>query len=140
DVHQYLDRDGSGTHPEVVSPTIGSERLQAFTTWCRQHHQRAFLGEFAAPASEIGEKAIAGMLQAMERDRDVWVGFAWWAAGAWWGDYMFSLEPKDGGDRPQMTYLVPHLQRTSVRRISSRAGTPAVSGSRTGKSDASFPV
>jgi endoglucanase len=109
DVHQYLDKDGSGSHPEVVSPTIGSERLRDFTAWCREHKQRAFLGEFAVPAGDIGEKATADLLQAMERDRDVWLGFTWWAAGARWGDYMFSLEPKNGQDRPQMAYLLPHL-------------------------------
>lgn len=111
DVHQYLDADGSGSHRDVVSPTIGSERLRAFTAWCREHKRRAFLGESAVPASDTGQKATADMLQAMERDRDVWLGFAWWAAGAWWGDYMFSLEPQNGLDRPQMAYLAPHLQR-----------------------------
>jgi endoglucanase len=109
EVHQYLDSDGSGSHPQVVSPTVGSERLRVFTDWCRAHHQRAFLGEFAAPATDIGQQAIADMLQAMERDRDVWIGFTWWAAGAWWHDYMFSLEPQNGRDRPQMAILLPHL-------------------------------
>jgi endoglucanase len=123
DVHQYLDADGSGSHAAVVSPTIGSERLRAFTDWCRVHKKRAFLGEFAAPATAIGQQAVADMLQAMERDRDVWTGFAWWAAGAWWGDYMFSLEPKDGHDRPQMAFLLPHLHGPE-RRASRLAAMP----------------
>ncbi|BDI32267.1 cellulase [Capsulimonas corticalis] len=110
EVHQYLDVDGSGTHKEVVSPTIGVERLQKFTEWCRQHHQRAFLGEVAVAASPEGEAAIENMLTDMEKNRDVWVGYSWWAAGPWWGDYMFTLEPKDGVDRPQMGYLKAHLQ------------------------------
>jgi len=75
DVHQYLDADSSGTHPTIVSPTIGSERLQAFTQWCRENHKRAFLGEFAVPASDDGKRAVEDMLRAMERDRDVWIGF-----------------------------------------------------------------
>lgn len=111
EVHQYLDSDSSGSKPVVVSPTIGSERLRAFTEWCRQHHQRAFLGEFAAPAGDAGQKATEDMLDYMEMNRDVWLGFTWWAAGAWWGDYMFTLEPKDGQDRPQMAFLAPHLQQ-----------------------------
>ena len=110
EVHQYLDADSSGTKSEVVRPTIGSERLRAFTAWCRAHKKRAFLGEFAVPVSDAGEKAIRDMLSTMEQNRDVWIGFTWWAAGAWWGDYMFSLEPKNGQDRPQMAYLLPHLQ------------------------------
>jgi aryl-phospho-beta-D-glucosidase BglC (GH1 family) len=59
-----------------------------------------------------GEPALADMLRSMERDRDVWPGWAWWAAGAWQGDYPFSLEPKDGVDKPQMTWLRPHLKGT----------------------------
>jgi endoglucanase len=116
EVHQYLDSDSSGSHPGVVSPTVGSERLRAFTEWCREHKQRAFLGEFAVPASDLGRQAVDDMLSAMERDRDVWLGFTWWAAGAWWGDYRFSLEPKNDEDRPQLAYLRPHLQPTQPPR------------------------
>jgi endoglucanase len=111
EVHQYLYKDSSGTHKEIVSPTIGSERLKSFVGWCREHQVRAFLGEFAVAEGEEGRRAVEDMLQAMERDRDVWLGFAWWAAGSRWGNYMFSLEPKDGKDRPQMEYLKGHLQQ-----------------------------
>lgn len=31
EVHQYFDKDGSGTHTECVSPEVGVERLQRFT-------------------------------------------------------------------------------------------------------------
>jgi endoglucanase len=89
---------------------IGSERLVDFVKWCRSHHTKAFLGEFAVPNTPTGKAALENMLIAMEQDRDVWLGFTWWAAGAWWGDYMFTLEPKDGKDRPQMAWLKPHLQ------------------------------
>jgi len=106
-----------------VSATIGSERLRAFTRWCREHRKRAFLGEFAAPCGsadprargqDLGRQAVGDLLSAMERDRDVWVGFTWWAAGAWWGDYMFSLEPRNGEDRPQLAYLRRHLQKAAA--------------------------
>jgi endoglucanase len=92
EVHQYLDSDGSGSHPEVVSATIGSERLKAFVQWCRDHKKRAFLGEFGTGVGDMQKQAIEDMLSAMERDRDVWLGWTWWAAGAWWGEYMFTLE------------------------------------------------
>jgi endoglucanase len=111
EVHQYLDKDSSGTKPEAVSPTIGSERLQQFTEWCRAHHRRALLGEFGAPNNATAARAVDDMLHFMEKNREVWAGFTWWAAGAWWGDYMFTLEPKNGQDRPQMMVLRPHLQQ-----------------------------
>lgn len=115
EVHQYLDPDSSGTKPAIVSPTIGAERLQKFTEWCRQHKQRGFLGEFGADGGPEASAAIGNMLAFMEKNRDVWVGYTWWSAGPWWGDYMFSLEPKDGQDRPQMAYLRPHFQATVKR-------------------------
>jgi endoglucanase len=112
EVHQYFDADSSGTHPEAVSATIGSERLKAFTLWCRQHHRRGFLGEFSAANNLTALAATDDMLRYMEANRDVWVGHTWWAAGAWWGSSdMGVIEPKDGKDRPQMAVLRPHLQR-----------------------------
>jgi len=112
EVHQYLDADSSGTKPQVVSPTVGSERIADFVKWCRTRKIKAFLGEFAVGNNPDGTLALEDMLQAMERDRDVWLGFTWWSAGPWWGDYMFSIEPKDGQDKPQMTWLAPHLHST----------------------------
>jgi len=109
EVHQYLDADCSGRHRSVVSATIGSERLKGFVEWCRQHRMRAVLGEFAAPIAPNAEEALQDMLQSMERDNDVWLGWAWWAAGARWGDYMFTIEPNNGEDRPQMAWLRQHL-------------------------------
>jgi len=113
EAHQYLDSDSSGTHPEAVSATVGSERLRVFTDWCRQHHQRAFLGEFGVGANDTGRAAIGDMLTMMEQNRDVWIGFTWWSAGPWWGNYMFTIEPDKGVDRHQMSYLQPHLQGVS---------------------------
>lgn len=116
EVHQYLDEDSSGSHGTVVSPTIGSERLKGFVAWCRKHHKRGFLGEFGVASNEATRGALEDMLTAMERERDVWLGFTWWSAGPWWGDYMFTIEPKDGKDRPQFETLRPHLQKPKSAR------------------------
>lgn len=105
EVHQYLDADSSGTHREVV-PGAGATRLQAFTNWARAHHARGFLGEFGFAGSPEGLKEGADLLAYMRANRDVWHGWTYWAAGAWWGDYMFSVEPgKAGEDKPQMAVL-----------------------------------
>ena len=42
---------------------------------------------------------------------DVWIGWSYWAAGPWWGDYFSSLEPlnissNNPTDRPQLASLV----------------------------------
>ncbi|HEY3330951.1 MAG TPA: glycoside hydrolase family 5 protein [Capsulimonadaceae bacterium] len=111
EAHQYVDDDSSGTHPEIVSVTIGSERLIQFTEWCREHGKQALLGEFGIPVVDGYAETIHDMIGYMEANRDVWVAFTWWAAGAIWDNYMFACDPLEGGDEsPLMTALRPHLQ------------------------------
>jgi endoglucanase len=110
EVHQYLDGDSSGTSPDCVSQTIGVERVTAFTAWLRSHAKRGFLGEFAGGNNATCAAAVDGLLDHLSANRDVWLGWTWWAAGPWWGDYMFSIEPRsNGSDAPQMGWLAPHL-------------------------------
>lgn len=109
EVHQYLDSDSSGTHTACVSTTIGAERMAVFTQWLKDNNKKGFLGEFAGADNAICREAIKGQLQYMEDNKDVWIGWTWWAAGAWWGDYMFTITPKSGVDRPQMSWLTPFL-------------------------------
>ena len=113
DVHQYLDSDGSGTHTTIVSETVGLDRLSDFTAWLKASNRRGFLGEFAVPnaivgsgPSQIGDEALTNMLHHIRDNSDVWLGWTWWAAGPWWGDYMFTLEKTTGGaDQPAMAVL-----------------------------------
>jgi hypothetical protein len=114
EVHQYVDTNSSGTRRQIVSPTIGSERLRGFAQWCRENKKRAVLGEFGVPVVQDGEACVHDMLNSMEQDREVWLGWTWWAAGSRWGDYMFTLEPKNGQDRTQMAWLRPHLHGTAM--------------------------
>jgi len=109
EVHQYLDSDGSGTATSCVSATIGVERLTAFTAWANANGKRAFLGEFAGGDNSTCKEAVQRMLQYMQDNNNVWMGWTWWAAGPWWADYMYTLEPKAGADRPQMSWLAPYL-------------------------------
>lgn len=110
EVHQYLDKDGSGTKAECVSPQIGVERLQRFTAWLKAHQRRAVLGELGGGANAVCEQAVKGALKHLEANADVWTGWLWWAGGPTWGDYFLSLEPgADGQDKPQMRWLAPFL-------------------------------
>jgi hypothetical protein len=122
DVHQYLDEDHSGGSDGIVSETIGQERLEIFTNWLHTNNRKGFLGEFAVANSrigdgetQIGDEAINNMLDYVEANDDVWLGWTWWASGPWWVDYQFGLEPTNvgqpnqGADQPAMTLLEPHL-------------------------------
>jgi endoglucanase len=110
EVHQYLDGDYSGRSDQCQSATIGSQALAAFTQWLRVNGKRGFLGEFAGGNNATCRAAVDDVLDHLEANADVWLGWTWWAAGPWWGDYIFTLEPTSGGtDRPMMSVLQPHL-------------------------------
>ncbi|PVI07898.1 glycoside hydrolase family 5 protein [Periconia macrospinosa] len=106
-MHQYLDTDGSGTHAECVSATIFSERLKAATQWLKDNKKKGFLGEFATGVNDQCIAALKDGLKYMGANSDVWVGAAWWAAGPWWGDYMYSMEPPNG---PAYTGILPKIK------------------------------
>ena len=109
EVHQYLDFDGSGTHPGVVSPTIGIERVTAVTQWAEATGNHLFLGEVGVSTDQTSLTALDGMLSYILQHTNVWEGVTYWAGGPWWGTYMFSIEPESGVDKPQMAILLKHL-------------------------------
>jgi endoglucanase len=109
EVHQYLDSDGSGTHAGAISATIGVERLTAITQWAEATGNHLFLGEVGVTTDQTSLTALDGMLTYMQQHTDAWQGATYWAGGPWWGNYMFSIEPQNGVDKPQMAILVQHL-------------------------------
>ncbi|KAJ5805648.1 endo-beta-1-4-glucanase B [Penicillium pulvis] len=96
EMHQYLDSGGSGTSDTCVSTTIGQERVEAATEWLQSNGKLGFLGEFAGGANSVCQSAVTGMLSYLQENSDVWLGASWWAAGPWWGTYIFSMEPPSG--------------------------------------------
>lgn len=109
EVHQYLDANSSGGSGACVSTTIGSERLAQWVGWLRKHGKKGFVGEFAGRNDATCRAAIDDMLSYMHENGDVVTGWLWWAGGPGWGDYVFTLEPKNGQDRPQMAWLTPFI-------------------------------
>jgi len=109
DVHQYLDSNGSGTHPAVVSTSVGVERLEAITNWAEATGNHLFLGEFGVGTDQTSTAALDNMLSYMQTHADAWQGGTYWAGGPWWGNYMYSIEPTHGADKPQMDVLQSHL-------------------------------
>jgi endoglucanase len=104
--HQYLDQDWSGTHAQCRKPAEAVAALSVATDWLREHERKGYLGEFGAGASAKCLAGLDAMLKHMSDNRDVWIGWAYWAAGAWWPkDYALSIQPVDGKQRPQMKVL-----------------------------------
>lgn len=116
EVHQYLDSNYSGTHPECRNEAVGVTTLTAFTAWLRQHNKRGFLGEFGAGADQVCLAALDAMLKFMDDNREVWIGWTYWAAGAWPPNYFTSVQPADGADRPQMAVLLKYRSRVRSDR------------------------
>jgi endoglucanase len=110
EVHQYMDSDSSGSSGDCVSQTVGRERLQAFVKWLRDNNKKGFLGEFAGGNNTTCSVAVKNMLDYVTANKDVVLGWTWWAGGPMWGEYKFTLDPKNGNDRPQMAWLTPFLQ------------------------------
>jgi endoglucanase len=96
EVHQYLDSDGSGTHQNVVSATVGVERLTAITQWAQGLNPmpRLFLGETAVGTDSTGLTALQNMMNYMQANGNVWYGLTFWAGGQWWDNTTwYSLDP-----------------------------------------------
>jgi endoglucanase len=77
--------------------------------WLRANGKKGFVGEFAGRDDATCNAAVTDMLTSMTAASDVLVGWLWWAAGPGWGDYVFTVEPKNGQDRPAMALLRPFL-------------------------------
>jgi endoglucanase len=105
EVHQYADNNHSGMNRECISPERMREIMKRITDWAAANKQRVFLGEFGVPPDPACLETLRAQLDAT-RD-SAWLGWTYWAAGAWWGPgYMFGVHPLPGGlPRPQLTVL-----------------------------------
>lgn len=106
DVHQYLDADSSGTHPECDDPSRALQGLDAVHAWLVAHDRRAFLGEFASSDRPACVEALKAMVARVDADPRRWIGWTAWGAGPWWPPgYMFTLQKPPDGDSPQLRAL-----------------------------------
>ncbi|TYC78824.1 tandem-95 repeat protein [Stappia sp. BW2] len=96
EVHQYLDSDSSGTSPDAVDGK-GAAVLQGVTDWARAHGIELFLGEFGVAADGANADEYVDLLNHMNANGDVWLGWTAWGAGEWWPtSYHYYLGANDG--------------------------------------------
>ena len=79
-----------------MSPTALKDRLMVATEWLQATNKLGMLGEFAGGDNVDCIAAMQQGLEYMGENDDVWTGAIWWAAGPWWGDYIFTMEPPSG--------------------------------------------
>ncbi len=108
-VHQYFDSDYSGTSATCVRDYT---TVVDITTWLKQNNYTAFLTELAAAYNTDCRTSIISTLDYLETHKDVWRGWNWWAAGIWWHNYMYSIQPIEynGNGGRQLEWLIPYLE------------------------------
>ena len=84
EVHQYLDSDGSGTHPDFLSVSDSVATLSGFTAWLQANNRTAFLGEIGVTSDPGALADLSAMLQYMQANSAQWTGFTYWTAGQWY--------------------------------------------------------
>lgn len=110
DIHQYPDHDFSGTNRTCPATDTAIESLSRVTDWLKATGNRALLGEFGGTASPDCLDAIGRMAGFVNDNPDTWIGWTYWAAGDWWGDYPLSIQPDDNGiERPQMRVVQRYI-------------------------------
>lgn len=107
-VHMYLDKDAAGGVAQIESATIGAERLKVVTDWGRANNVKVMLCEVGFAASNpLAADAWTNLLNFMNANQDVLLGFQWWTYGpaSWWGGYRFTLSTSTNGDSAQMKLI-----------------------------------
>ncbi|MEO8154199.1 MAG: glycoside hydrolase family 5 protein [Rhizobacter sp.] len=104
EVHQYADRDASGTKGDCIAPDRMRAIMGRVADWARSHEQRLFLGEFGVSPSPECLDTLKAQIEAARSAP--WVGWTYWAAGAWWGpNYPFNVHPIAGVSHAQLAVL-----------------------------------
>lgn len=112
DAHQFLDRDASGTNAACAAES--GARLESLTQWARENNRLVFLSEFGGGPGADCARELTAMLDYIAANRDVWIGWTYWAGGPWWGDdYPLSVQPastRAPQHRPQMQILQRYFE------------------------------
>ncbi|MGX1928980.1 glycoside hydrolase family 5 protein [Flagellimonas sp. 2504JD4-2] len=112
EAHVYFDNDASGKYDssydgEGANPNIGVDRVKPFIEWLRTNKLKGFIGEYGVPSND--DRWLAALDNFLEYLKQNCVNGTYWAAGPWWGDYILSIEPENGMDKPQMAIVEKHV-------------------------------
>lgn len=107
EVHQYLDEDYSGKHDDCSKAGEALRAIVQFGDWLHKVHRRGFLGEFAVSALPQCQVPLGAIVQTIEQNQDVWLGWSYWAAGDWWpAEEPLNIQPVNGEDKTQLKTLL----------------------------------
>lgn len=119
--HLYFDAGSAGQKRLCISDAIGVQRVQPFLRWLKENSKVGFIGEFGAGRNRRCTRAISNLAELLGKNRDIVLGWTYWAAGPWWPEgNIMSIEPEDGWDAPQLTALLPHIVNAAGPSIPAR--------------------
>lgn len=104
ELHQYADANYSGTTSSCIDPVKLKDIMSKVTVWALQEKKQVFLGEFGTAASPECITALREILNGMQATT-AWLGWTYWSAGPWWGNYAFSIQPQAGMESAQLALL-----------------------------------
>lgn len=105
-VHQFFDRDMSGGSADCSVNVDPLALFGRFTRWLYANNQRAFLATTGVTPSCL--PVLRAALDYMEKNSDVWVGFAYYSAGPNWQAWnlpFFYVETQGVVGGPQLSLL-----------------------------------
>ena len=109
ELHDYLDSDGSGTHPACAA--IGDTRLTTATAWAAANSQKLFLGETGwtpDPYQSTVTNCLAQseiVMSYLNSNQAQWLGMSYFNGGSWlyYIQYMYFCGPTNAQAGPPYT-------------------------------------
>jgi endoglucanase len=150
-VHMYLDANGGGGGDDIVSSTVGVERMTAVVNWAKANNVRIHLSEIGAnlkssnTASATGKAALQNLFSYINANSSTVIGWSWWVYGPPWGGYRFALSPAStssyGTDSAQMSFLASYFAATPTPIVDAGVdASPIADASVDASPSASFPT
>ena len=94
ELHQYADSNYSGTSTQCIEKEKLRKIMATVNAAPRPFGVRFFLGEFGVAENQTCLDDLQVLIESTH-DENIWMGWAYWAAGRQWGGYPFSIQPKE---------------------------------------------
>jgi endoglucanase len=95
ELHQYFDSHG-GIYDYCDQDLV--QNFESLASFLHQHKRQAFMGELGGGSNPNCTAAICGVLDVLNQNSDVFLGWTSWAAGNLWPTYELREMPKANGE------------------------------------------
>ncbi|KAI9703633.1 MAG: hypothetical protein M1836_007403 [Candelina mexicana] len=95
EVHQYLDKDFSGTHSACDIDGV-KESFTGLATWARAQKRQVLVAEIGGGNEQSCVTNLCSAFDYLNANSDVYLGWAGWSAGSFDGTYVLKQTPKLG--------------------------------------------